>query len=94
MAKQFNIKSLKGINWSKHYDFENEIDFQDYFIEGQIEVGDLVTVENKKECVLPLRDNQYCITFNKIRDGKIILFLEEPFSLTECKKLFGSSFNY
>jgi hypothetical protein len=67
MAKQYRILKLEGINWANHYDAENEIAFTDFFTTKEIEVGDTVSVENKEECVLPLDEDEYCVTFRILR---------------------------
>jgi hypothetical protein len=88
--KEFVIKNLNGIRWRRdHYIPEEEIGFDSFIKSGEIAVGDKVRVENKEECVLPLSNGHYCLTFNK---GNF--FTEESFSLAECKILFGVDFDY
>jgi len=96
MSIKLIIKSLEGIDWKKnqHYIPEEEISFQDFIDSKEVEVGDTVTIENKAECLLPLDDNEYCVTFSKECEGGGSFFTEEPFTKDECKLLFGKDFNY
>lgn len=94
MTKQYEIKSLEGIDWNAHYDYDNDIEFEFFFRNNLINVGDIVTVENKAECVLPLYDNEYCITFKKDLEDGGLFFMEVPFDLMECSLLFGDDFDY
>jgi len=79
MSIKLPIVNVKDINWKNHDSSFNI--FQD------IVVGDIAIIENKLECVLPLDDNEYCVT---IDNGNV--FIEEPFSYEECKILFGNDF--
>ncbi|EME72267.1 hypothetical protein OZL92_17085 [Bacillus sonorensis] len=83
---KYKIANLGGLDWEEHYD--GSLDFRELIEEGLIAVGDVVEVEDSSECPLPLSNNQFCVTFNK---GDV-LFLEEPFTLEECKLMFGSDF--
>ncbi|MCY9292317.1 hypothetical protein MOE88_06145 [Bacillus spizizenii] len=85
---EFKIVNLDGVNWGSHND--ETLDSKELITGGTIAVGDVVKVEGRGDCPLPLRENQFCITFNKENE----LFLEEPFTLEECKSLFGAEFKY
>ncbi len=86
--KKFTICDLDGVNWDDHCD--DSVNFDDLIKLELIAVGNVVTVEGQADCPLPLRKNQFCITFSKDNE----LLVEEPFSLEECNSLFGSDFNY
>ncbi|APH36066.1 hypothetical protein [Bacillus velezensis] len=84
---EFKIVNLDGVNWGSHND--ETLDFKELITGGTTAVGDVVNVERSDDCPLPLRENQFCITFTK----EIELFLGEPFTQEECKSLFGSDFS-
>jgi len=79
MSIKLPIVNVKDINWKNHDSSFNI--FQD------IVVGDIAIIEDKSECVLPLNDNEYCVT---IDNGNV--FIEEHFTYEECKILFGKDF--
>jgi hypothetical protein len=94
MAKQLIIKNLDGINWEEdHYIPEIGLSFIDFINSKEIEVGDMVTIENQEECPLPLPDDWYCVTFEKLMPSGDTFFTEEPFSKNECIILFGNDFS-
>jgi len=74
MSIKLPIVNVKDINWNNH---DSSFD-----IFNDIVVGDIAIIENKLECVLPLDDNEYCVT---IDNGNV--FIEEPFS-------YGKSYKY
>jgi len=76
MSIKLPIVNVKGINWSNHDESS------DMF--SEIKVGDIVVIENKSECILPLDNNEYCVTIDNEN-----VFIEEAFSYEECKILFG-----
>lgn len=84
--REFKIMNLDGVNWGSHND--EILDFNELVEDGAIAVGDIVKVLGKNECPFPLMENQFCIIFNKEDE----LFLEEPFTLEECKIMFDSGF--
>lgn len=81
MSIKLPIVNINDINWSNHD--------SSFGIFQNIKVGDIAVIENKSECVLPLDDNEYCVT---IDNGDV--FIEEPFTHEECKILFGNDFDY
>jgi hypothetical protein len=81
MPRSFVIKTLKGINWDSHDNFE------DFIRSSCVQVGDTVKVENHLECPLPLDADEFCLTFDNEK-----LFVEELFTLDECVLLFGDDF--
>ena len=91
MSKQYEIKSLEGINWDSHDDRSNldyKIIFSELLESKSIEVGDTVAVDY--EYIESLGRIVYYVTFNKPN----VIYLEEGFFLDECKILFGEDFDY
>lgn len=88
MAQSHKIMSITGIEWKKAHPIpEESTSFLEFINSGEIAVGDYVTVEDKDECSFPLGDDVFCLTFEKDE-----FFIEEPFTLSECKILFGNEF--
>jgi hypothetical protein len=83
------LKNFEPMTTTRHFLMEEEMKLSKFLKENNFQIGDMIKIENKKECRLPLFDNEYCLTFDK---GD--LYIEEPFSLKECKTIFGEEFNY
>lgn len=95
MSIKIDIRNLVGIDWqANHYIYEKNISLQEFIDNGEIQVGDIVTVEKKSECPFTLKENEYCIVFNKNIGPNSTFFHEELFSLAECQILFGECFSY
>jgi len=86
------LKNYEPLFAEKHIVYEcpdGPIRFADMLIEEGFKIGDDVQIENQDECKLPLLKDEYCLTFKK--NG---LFIEEPCTKRECKKIFGKEFDY
>jgi len=81
MSISFPIVNIEGINWGNHNEFHTMLS------EGKIIKGDLAVIENKLECPLPLKNDEYCIIIDNDE-----VFIEEQFSDKECRILFGDKF--